>query len=247
MELSRDRFKEQAAVRAVQDEVRDGMVVGLGTGSTAAFALREIARRIREQGWRIRGVPTSEYTAIEAGRLGIPLTSLDAVPDVVVDGADQVDPALDLIKGGGGAHVREKIVACAALRVVIVADFTKVVTELQGPVPLEILPFALPWILRVLPDRMPGSTIHVRTDDGRPSAGATAAAAHARHSDNGNILADLICGPLHDRSATAAMLDSQPGIVGHGLFIGIADAVYVAGPDGVGILSRRGPSGELIR
>jgi ribose 5-phosphate isomerase A len=247
VEISRDRLKEQAAIRAVQDEVRDGMVVGLGTGSTVAFALREIARQIREQGWRIRGVPTSERTATEASRLGIPLVSLDAAPDVGIDGADQVDPALDLIKGGGGAHVREKIVACAALRVVIVADSAKAVAELHGPVPLAILPFALPWILRTLPERMPGSTIRVRMDDDRHGGAAPASAARARHSDDGNILADLFCGPLRDPGGAAAKLDSFPGIVGHGLFIGIADAVYLAGPEGVQVLTRGRPSGKMGR
>ena len=107
----RDRFKHEAALRAVADEVRDGMVVGLGTGSTVAFVLRELGRLVQERGWRIRGVPTSERTAAEARRLGIALTTLDDIPDVVLDGADQVDPALHLVKGGGGAHVREKLVA----------------------------------------------------------------------------------------------------------------------------------------
>jgi len=214
-------FKEQAALWAVADEVRDGMVVGLGSGSTAAFVLREVGRLVREQGWRIRGVPTSERTAAEARRLGIPLTTLDATPDVVIDGADLVDPALNLVKGGGGAHAREKVVALSARRVAIVADSTKLVDRLHGPIPLEVLQFALPWVLRVLPDRVPGSDPAVRLRDRQPE-----------RSDNGNLLVDLACGPLADPAETAAVLDGISGIVEHGLFVGIADVAYVVGPDG---------------
>lgn len=219
---SRRRFKAEAARAAVAGELRDGMVVGLGTGSTAAFVLREIARRIREEGWRIEGVPTSLRTAASARRLGIPLVSLEAVPDVTVDGADQVDPRLHLVKGGGGAHVREKLVALAARRVVIVADSSKLVPTLHGPIPLEILPFALPWIQRTLPQRFPGTTVEVRVRGGRP-----------QRSDNGNLLADLACGVLPDPAGVAAALDAVPGLVGHGLFVGIAHVAYLAGPSGV--------------
>lgn len=221
-ETSEVRFKEQAAMRAVAEEVRDGMIVGLGTGSTAAFVLEELGRRVRDQRWRIQGVPTSERTAAAARRLGIELAALDATPDVALDGADQVDPALNLIKGGGGAHVREKLVALAARRVAIVADHTKAVPRLHGPVPLEVLPFALPWVLRTLPVRLPETTPHVRGQNGRPLL-----------SDNGNVLVDLECGPLPDPAAVAAELDAMSGIVDHGLFLGIADVAYLAGPEGV--------------
>jgi ribose 5-phosphate isomerase A len=228
----RARFKEQAALAAVAEEVRDRMTVGLGTGSTASYVLEELARRIREEGWRIHGVPTSEQTALLARRLGIPLTTLDATPDVALDGADQVDPALNLIKGGGGAHVREKLVALAARRVVIVGDHTKAVPRLRGPVPLEVLPFALPWVMRALPDRVPDGTPQVRLRDGRPVV-----------SDNGNILMDLVCGPLPNPAAVASALDTTSGIVDHGLFLGLADIAYLAGPEGVARLTgdpRRG-------
>jgi ribose 5-phosphate isomerase A len=215
-------FKEQAALRAVAGEVRDGMVVGLGTGSTAAFVLKELARRIRDDRWHIQGIPTSERTAAEARRLGISLTTLDAVPDVVLDGTDQLDPVLNLVKGGGGAHAREKLVALASRRVVIVGDYTKAVPSLHGPVPVEVLAFGLPWVMRVLQERIPGSRPQVRLEDGRPA-----------FSDNGNMLVDVLCGPLDDPQATADLLDSISGIVDHGLFIGIADVAYLAGPDGV--------------
>ena len=223
------QFKQQAAVRAVADEVRDGMVVGLGTGSTAAFALQEIARRMRDEGLRIQGIPTSEETATEARRLGIPLTTLEAIPDVMVDGADQVDPALNVVKGGGGAHTREKIVALSARRVVIVADYTKAVPRLRGPIPLEVLPFAFPWVLRALPVRVPGSVPRLRLHNDRP-----------RVTDGGNFLVDLECPPLADPAAVAAALDGISGIVDHGLFIGIVHVVYLAGPQGVRCLTARG-------
>ncbi len=222
-------YKAQAALRAVADEVRDGMVVGLGTGSTAAFVVEELARRIREDRWQIRGVPTSERTAAEARRLGIPLTTLDETPDVVLDGADQVDPALNLIKGAGGAHVREKLVAHAARRVVIVGDYTKTVPHLRGPVPLEVLAFALPWVMRELSSRFPRSRAHVRLEDGRPAL-----------SDNGNFLVDLACDPFGDPEAVATLLDRISGIVDHGLFIGLADVAYLAGPEGIKLLPRGG-------
>ena len=219
----RDRFKKEAALQAVADEVRDGMVVGLGSGTTAAFVVEEIGRLVRDKGLRIRGVPTSEGAAAAARCLGITLTTLEEIPDVTIDGADQVDPALNLVKGGGGAHVREKVVALSARRFVVVADSVKLVERLRGPIPLEVLPFALPWVRRVLPDR-----IHAgehRTRQGRDG--------QTKRSDNGNLLADVICGPLDDPAAVAATLDGLAGIVGHGLFIGIADVAYIAGPGGL--------------
>lgn len=217
-----EQYKARAAEAAVAAEVRDGMVVGLGTGSTAAYAIEEIGRRMHAGRWRIRGIPTSEQAAALARGRGIPLTTLDAVPDVVIDGADQIDPALNLVKGGGGAHVREKLVALAARRVVVVADHTKMAPRLRGPIPLEVLAFALPWVLRALPARLPGSSPAVRMRDGRPFA-----------SDGGNLIVDLACGVLDDPGAVAAALDRISGVVDHGLFIGLAHIAYVAGPEGV--------------
>lgn len=217
-----DRYKRDAALAAVAAEVRDGMVVGLGSGSTAAYAVREIGRRIREDRWHLQGVPTSERTAALAREAGIPLVTLDAVPEVVVDGADQVAPSLALLKGGGGAHAREKIVASASRRTVIVADYSKAVTQLTGPVSLEVLPFALPWILRAIPERLPGADVRPRVQDGRPV-----------HSDNGNVIVELVCGTIDNPEALAARLDEVPGIVEHGLFVGIAHVVYLAGPEGI--------------
>jgi ribose 5-phosphate isomerase A len=206
----------------VDAEVRDGMVVGLGSGSTAAYVVQELGRRIREERWRIQGVPTSERTAALAREAGIPLVTLDAVPEVVVDGADQVAPSLALVKGGGGAHAREKIVAVSARRTVIVADFSKAVPYLRGPVPVETLPFAVPWILRAIPERVPHAAAQRRLRDGRPFV-----------SDNGNELIELMCDVIADPAALAATLDALPGVVEHGLFVGIANVVYLAGPEGI--------------
>jgi ribose 5-phosphate isomerase A len=217
-----EAYKRGAAVAAVAAEVRDGMVVGLGSGSTAAYAVREIGRRIREEGWRIQGVPTSERTAALAREARIPLVPLDAVPEVAVDGADQVAPSLALVKGGGGAHAREKIVAVAAARTVIVADYTKAVAQLTGPVPLEVLPFAVGWVLRAVPERVRRTEVRPRLREGRPVA-----------TDNGNTIVELVCGTIEDPEALAATLDAIPGIVEHGLFVGIADVVYLAGPEGI--------------
>jgi ribose 5-phosphate isomerase A len=219
---SLEQYKRDAALAAVAAEVRDGMLVGLGSGSTAAYVVREIGRRIREDRWRIQGVPTSERTAALAREVGIPLVALEAAPDVVLDGTDQVDPSLALIKGGGGAHAREKIVAAAARRVAIVADYTKAVPRLSGPVPLEVLPFALPWVVRVLPERVPRAEARSRTQDGQLFA-----------TDNGNPVVELVCGIIDDPAALAATLDALPGIVEHGLFVGIASVVYLAGPEGI--------------
>jgi ribose 5-phosphate isomerase A len=220
-----ERYKRDAALAAVAAEVRDGMIVGLGTGSTAAYAVGEIGRRIREDGWRIHGVPTSDRTAALARECGIPLVTLEATPDVVVDGADQVGPSLVLIKGGGGAHAREKIVASAARRTAIVADHTKEVGQLSGPVPLEVLPFAIPWVRRALQARLAQVEVRPRAAGGGPMT-----------SDNGNTVLELVCGPIADPASLAAVLDATPGIVEHGLFVGLANIVYLAGPAGIRIL-----------
>jgi ribose 5-phosphate isomerase A len=222
---SLEQYKRDAALAAVTAEVRDGMLVGLGSGSTAAYVVREIGRRIREDGWRIQGVPTSERTAALARDVGIPLVPLEAPPDVVLDGADQVDPSLALIKGGGGAHAREKIVAAAARKAAIVADHTKAVPQLTGPVPLEVLPFAVSWVLRALSERVPGAEARQRLrTDGKPFA-----------TDNGNPVIELMCGTIEEPAALAATLDHVPGVVEHGLFVGIASIVYFAGPEGIKI------------
>jgi len=224
-----DAFKRQAA-EAAAGAVESGMVLGLGHGSTASFALRHIARRLAGGELHdVRGVPCSRAVERDALELGIPLTTFDSHPllDLTLDGADEVGPDLHLIKGGGGALLREKIVAQASRRVVIVADATKCSPALgsRAPVPVEVLPFAWaalrPWLEAL------GARPVLRTDGGAPFV-----------TDQGNWIVDCRVGPLSDPAAFAARLSDRAGIVGHGLFLGIADEVVVAGQHGVRRLTR---------
>jgi ribose 5-phosphate isomerase A len=204
-------LKRDAAVVAA-GLIEDGMRVGLGTGSTVRHLLPALAAR----GLRgLRCVATSPATAEQAVALGLPVEPFDTLDrlDIAIDGADQVAPDGWLIKGGGGAHVREKIVAAAADRFVVIVDERKVVDVLQPPVPLELLPFGLVATLR--------------------AAGPAAPRAGAPPSPDGNVIADHH-GPVHDPAALAARLDDVPGVVGHGLFSpAIVSEVLVARADGV--------------
>lgn len=197
------------------------MLLGLGTGSTVRHFLEVLAARVRA-GLGIRGVPTSLRTEAEATRLGIPLTTLDEAPelDLCVDGADEVDPALGCLKGMGGALVREKVVAASSLRFVLIVDGSKMVPRLgtRAPVLVEVLPFAAPVVARKLRDLSPRR----REKDGAPFL-----------SDNGNQVLELATGPLEDPFALAARLDALPGVLDHGLFLGMAHAAYVATSEGV--------------
>lgn len=208
--------------------VRDGDVVGLGSGRAAAAFLHALAARIRA-GLAVRGVPTSEATAALARALGIPLVELDERPlALTVDGADEVDPHLDLIKGYGGALVRERIVAAASRRQVILVEAEKLVPVLgaRGRLPVEIVPFALPLCRRRL--EALGCRPVVRRAEGRPVP-----------SDNGNLLLDCAVGPLEDPAALERGLRAIPGVVDTGLFLGTADAVFVAEGGGVRLLERQ--------
>ena len=166
-----DRLKAEAGAAAVDRFVRSGMRLGLGTGSTAAKMLEALGERLASGALAdVAGVPTSAATAARCGELGIPLLTLDEVPelDVVIDGADEIDPRLDLIKGLGGAHLREKVVAAAARTMVVVADETKLVRSLgeRAPLPVEVIPFALPVAERLL--RALGWRPQLRVDGGAP-------------------------------------------------------------------------------
>jgi len=227
---ARAHEKQEAGERAVE-LVRSGMVVGLGTGSTAIFAVRRIGERLRAGELRdIVGVPTSRAVEIEARQLGIPL-AFDGVReiDLTIDGADEVDPALDLIKGGGGALFHEKIVAQASRREVIVVDDAKLSPRLgtEWAVPVEIVPFAGRSQARYLESlgarvtRRPGA-------DGQPFV-----------TDEGNWILDCAFGPIAAPRELAARLDARTGIVEHGLFIGLATDVIVAGPAGIRHLTRK--------
>lgn len=224
-------LKEAAAKHAVRF-VQSGMKVGLGTGSTALFATRRIAALLRTGELRdIVGVPTSRATAEEAGRLGIPLLP-DHLPedlDLTIDGADEVDPELNLIKGGGGALLREKIVAQASRREIIVADETKLSPRLgtYRPVPVEAIAFGLLAQVRYLEALGAQPTVR-RNRDGTPFV-----------TDSGHMILDCHFGRIPDARELSTALDSRAGIVEHGLFIGLATDLIVAGADGVRHLSRK--------
>jgi ribose 5-phosphate isomerase A len=226
----RDLHKRQAAEGAVA-EVESGMVVGLGTGTTARFALEALGRRIGEGELRdVRGVPTSEATQAVAAQLGVPLTTLDEHPevDITIDGADEVDPALDLIKGGGGALLREKIVAQASRREVIIVDDEKLSPALgtSFPVPVEVVGFgvrpAMRWVESL------GARVTLRGGERQPFV-----------TDGGNLILDCDFGPIADAAALAEQLAWHAGVVEHGLFIGLVSELVVAGEAG---LERRLPS-----
>jgi ribose 5-phosphate isomerase A len=203
--------------------VRSGMVVGLGTGSTAAFAIAELGRRVREEGLALTGVPTSWSAAELARRAGLELRTLNDVAriDLAFDGADEVGPDLSLIKGGGAAHTQEKIVAAAAERFVVVVDESKVVARLgvKWPVPVEVLAIALRPVERAL-ERL-GAKPQVRTGNGKDGPVIT---------DLGNLVVDAKFDGIDDPAALARELDSIPGLVEHGLFVGLADEVLVGAP-----------------
>lgn len=227
-----DELKRLAAERAVEHEVRSGMVLGLGTGSTAGHVLEAIAARLADGRLeRILAVPTSEGTAARCRELGIPLTTLAQCPrlDVAIDGADEIDPGLDLIKGLGGALLREKVVAASAVRMVVVADGSKLVPRLgaRAPLPVEVIEFARPLCTRLL--GLAGWQPRLRAStDGR-----------AFTTDEGNVILDCHreAWPL-DPGALAAAVEAIPGVAGHGLFVGLAAAAVVATEAGVRVLER---------
>ena len=221
-----DRHKQAAAERAVE-LVDSGMVVGLGSGSTATFAVRRIGALVQKGVLRdLLGVPTSRATAQQARQLGIPLAESDweRPIDLTIDGADEVDPAYDLIKGAGGALLREKIVAQASRRYVVVVDDSKLSERLgtHAMLPVEALDFGWRAQARFLESL--GAQVTRRTGVG----GAAPSAA-----DAGHLVLDCLFGPLAQPSALALTLATRAGIVEHGLFIGLATDVIVAGAGGV--------------
>jgi len=212
--------KRRAGERAAE-AVTDGDVVGLGTGSTAAFAIRAIGDRV-DAGLDVRGIPTSYQAADLAREVGIPRCTLaDATPDVAIDGADQV-AAGALLKGGGAAHAREKVVDAAADRFLVVADERKAVAVLDGPVPVEVLPDAVPTV-RDAVEGLGGEP--VRRDAERKDGPVV--------TDNGNLVLDCGFGAIEEPAGLAADLDGVPGVVAHGIFVDLADVVYVGTGDGV--------------
>lgn len=215
--MAHETEKKMAAERSLE-YVREGHVVGLGTGSTAAYFIQLLGARVK-QGMKVRGIPTSDRSRDLAASLGIPLTSLDEVQqiDVTVDGADEFDPQLRLIKGGGGALLREKIVASASRQVVIVADSSKRVPVLGNfPVPVEVVPFAQALVGTRITEL--GARVVRRLDaSGAPYI-----------TDSGNQILDCHFGRIPDADSLAQRLSELPGIVEHGLFIGLASVVLMA-------------------
>ncbi len=207
--------KRRAAESAV-GAVTDGMTVGLGTGSTAAYAIRELGRRV-DAGLDIQGVPTSFQARQLAREVGIPLRALEDIDrlDVAIDGADQV-AGLDLVKGGGAAHAREKVIDAAADAFHVVVDKSKLGHRLDRPVPIAVLPVARTTVAA----RLAGL-------GGDPSLRVAAGKDGPVVTDDGNLVIDCGFGPIDDPSALSRDLDSVPGIVAHGLFVGLADAVHV--------------------
>lgn len=225
MTTSIDQLKRLAAEAAV-DLIEPGMVVGLGAGSTARKAIECIGERLVEGKLNgIVGVPCSAQVAADAQRLGVPLTTLDEHPviDLTIDGADEVDPQLRVIKGGGGALLREKIVAQASRREIIIVDEGKLSERLgvQWALPVEVIPFGWRTHLDFFAEL--GATVTVRAGERDVWF----------RTDSGNLILDCQFGPMADPDALAAALEGRAGIVEHGLFIGLVSAVVVAGKDGV--------------
>lgn len=223
-----ERMKQRACQRAAQ-EVQDGMVLGLGTGSTVYYLLQELGRMVRE-GMRMTGVPTSVRTAELATQLAIPLTTLDDQPhlDLAIDGADEVDAHLNLVKGAGGALLREKIIAASAARFIVVVDDSKVVTQLgeRYPLPVEVVPFGHTPATRALEGLGARVTLRRGTD------GQTWV------SDNGNYILDCHFGPMPDPVALQQELLAIPAVVDSGLFLNMTEMAIVGQDEGVRLLRR---------
>ncbi|MEM4781866.1 MAG: ribose-5-phosphate isomerase RpiA [Halalkalicoccus sp.] len=212
---------KRRAGEAAAELVEDGAVVGLGTGSTTAHAIRALGERI-EAGLDVRGIPTSYQSAALAREVGISLTTLDdATPALAIDGADQV-AGFELIKGGGAAHTREKIVDSAAERFVVVADPSKESAVLDRAVPVEVLPSAPEPVSRAI--RELGGEPALRDAERKDGPVVT---------DNGNLVLDCDFGPIEEPAGLAGDLSRVPGVIEHGLFVGLADDVFVGTDEGV--------------
>lgn len=215
--MANDAEKQEAA-RASLKYVRDGQIVGLGSGSTATFAIRMMGERVRE-GMKIRGIPSSVASRDLALELGIPLITFEDAQqiDVTIDGADEFDPALNLIKGGGGAMLREKVVASASRQLVIVTDSSKQVPVLgKFPVPVEVIAFAEPLVAKRISDL--GAKVIQRQDK----------SGKVYVTDEGHHILDCHFGKIPDPASLARTLSEMPGIVEHGLFVGMASTVVMA-------------------
>jgi ribose 5-phosphate isomerase A len=229
---SSEEAKRKAASAAVM-HVKDDFVVGLGSGSTAAYAIEALGERIKRESLSVLGVPTSYQAFLLAVRYGIAVTTLEEHPllDVDIDGADQIDPKLDLIKGMGAALAREKIVASASKLNVIVADETKKVGALGEngqAVPVEVLPFAIPAVKR-----------RIEAVGGEPSLREGKGKVGPVVTDNGNVIVDAVFGVIDNAAELELKLKMIPGVVETGLFVGLADIAYVGTPSAVESIERK--------
>jgi ribose 5-phosphate isomerase A len=229
-----EEAKRNAALHSVK-HVKDGFVVGLGSGSTTAYAIEEMGRRVKLEGLRILGVPTSYQAFLLAVKHGIQITTLEEHPsiDLAIDGADQVDDNLNLIKGRGGALAREKIVAAASEKLIIITDETKRVKllgENGHPVPLEVLPMATSFVMQKMKQFSSRSSL-------RESAGKVGPVI----TDNGNVIIDAVFGRINKPAELECRLKCIPGVVETGLFVDMADIVYLGRRSGVEELKSRGP------
>lgn len=214
--------EKQAAGIAAADLVKDGMVIGLGTGSTTAFAIAEVGRRVREEGLDVLAVVTSYQAEMLAIEAGVPLTSLAEHPvlDLAIDGADQVDANLNVIKGGGAAHTREKVVARSAKRFVVVADDSKMSEKLDHFVPVEVLPYARELVKQQVTELGGIPQIRLASRKDGPVI-----------SDNGNVIMDVEFGTIENPAELYQKLSMCVGVVEHGIFLN-TDEVYVGRKDG---------------
>lgn len=228
-DIQQDSWKHMSGVAAAQ-LIEDGMVIGLGSGSTAAHLVYALAQRIQTGLSIVGAVPSSKATADLAGNLGIPLTTLDAHPilDLAIDGADEIDGQLNLIKGAGGALLREKIVAFSARRFVVIADVTKLVTTLglQFALPVEVIPFAITPVQQQLAEL--GARVQVRTLAKQPYV-----------TDNGNMIVDCtFAGGITSPLALHTRMKNIVGVVETGLFLHMAEQAIIGGPEGVKVLTQ---------
>ncbi|HKQ55992.1 MAG TPA: ribose-5-phosphate isomerase RpiA [Methyloceanibacter sp.] len=230
-----DELKE-AAARAALDLVTEGMRLGLGTGSTAARFVAALGERVAG-GLNVLCVPTSEATREQAAELGIPITTLDETPrlDLTIDGADEIDSELRMIKGGGGALLREKIVATASDRMVVVADESKLVSVLGAfPLPIEVVRFGLMATIGLIEAIAAEAGCHGAITL-RPGQGEAPFV-----TDQGNLILDCAFGSIPEPEVLAFSLKRVPGVIEHGLFLGLADVAIVAGRGGIKALRRAG-------
>lgn len=227
---SADELKKMTGYKAVDDYVRSGMVVGLGTGSTAYFAVERLGEKLASGALKdIVAIPTSVRTREQAESLSIPLVSLDTHPilDVAIDGADEVDPELNLVKGRGGALLREKMVEMQAKQFIVIVDDSKLVSGLgiSGAMPVEVTPFCSEFNLKRLNalESVKGCEAKLRMEDGKPYV-----------TDNDNYIVDLYFkDPIKDPAKAAEEFSSLVGVVEHGLFLGMSTAVIIASKDGI--------------